>query len=54
MHGRVKFGLKIPNRLGECQRTSGGGVFDSHCRLLKCAYCTAREILQRLDDDHEP
>jgi len=31
---RVKFGLKIPNRLGKCQKTSGV-IFWTHCRLYE-------------------
>ena len=29
----VKFGLKIPNRWGKCQKNSREGIFDSHCTL---------------------
>ena len=31
---RVKFGLKIPNRLGKCQQTFRGDFFDPHCRFF--------------------
>ena len=37
----VKFGLKIPNRLGKMSENfRGGGIFDSHC-------------IQFVDDDRE-
>jgi len=38
---RVKFGLKIPNRLGKMSENfRGGGNFDSHC-ICRLDYCNS-------------
>jgi len=58
-NSRVKFGLKIPNRLGKMSENFRGIFFDSHCIRYKASVCSiidsviAVGALDRLVQDRE-